>query len=61
MQNPSDDTKRIRRIAELISAYRQQQTPIARFLTRDEYLKYYLSPADWVFWQQVKDEQLKGL
>lgn len=61
MDNTKEDTKRIRRIVELIGIYRLQQTPMSRYLTRDEYLKYYLSPADWTFWERVENDQLKGL
>jgi hypothetical protein len=52
------DFDRIGRIIRLIKIHRQAQTPIALCLSRDQYLKYYLSASDWAFWQGLKADEL---
>lgn len=56
MNDPNEDIARIVRIIRLIKLYRQQRSPDAIYLSRDEYLRYYLSSDDWAFWQRIKEE-----
>lgn len=48
------DYERIGRIIQLIKLHRQGQTPMAMYLSQEQYLKYYLSASDWLFWQALK-------
>ncbi|WP_461130637.1 hypothetical protein [Spirosoma aerophilum] len=51
------DYERIGRIIQLIKLHRQGQTPMAMCLSQEQYLKYYLSAGDWLFWQALKADE----
>lgn len=51
------DLHRIGRIIQLIKLHRQGCSPMSLCLSRDQYLKYYLSAGDWAFWQALKTEE----
>ncbi|AUD03447.1 hypothetical protein [Spirosoma pollinicola] len=59
--NSTTDFDRIGRIIRLIKIYRQGETPMALCLSREQYLKYYLSASDWIFWQALKVDELPDL
>ncbi|WP_461073345.1 hypothetical protein [Spirosoma horti] len=52
------DFDRIGRIIRLIKRHQQAQTSMALWFSREQYLKYYLQPGDWAFWQAIKADQV---
>ena len=54
MNDSEGDFERIGRIIRLIKIHRHPPTSVTSFLSRDQFLKYYLKPDDWAFWQELK-------